>query len=478
MKYLPYYFLAWMLMYLVAGCEPKEEVITTNSKALLEFSTDSVKFDTIFVSTGSISQAVWVYNRNAKAVKIDEIKLANANPAFQLLINGQQTDQAQNILLRGKDSLLVLIKVTIPPTPDTAAFLQQDVLSFLTNANRQQIPLISYGQNAYFHQKVEITTNTTWQADKPHVVFDFVRVAPNVTLTIEKGTKIYFHKDATLFINGRLKVNGTVNRRVIFASDRRERYYADVPGQWQGIKFEGTSANNYIRFAEVKNATYGLWANNPDHDETDYDLTVSQSVIQNMFESGILSHGADVRAVNTLITNCGQNAVLGKGGGNYDFTYCTFANYTMGFRPESLSLSLSDRLQTATGQNQDYRVKLNLQNSIIWAGKRSSARYQDQIYLGNEGGTTAQLQISNSVLQTESYKEQAAFTCCNNAINIDPKFKSTPEDLISDRTNFKLDTLSPVSNIAKRIPAVLKDLEDNSRNPITPDPGAYERTTP
>ena len=467
-----------LLFYLVAGCEPKEDIITTNPKAALEFSTDSVKFDTVFVSTGSISQAVWVYNRNAKAVKINEVKLTNANPVYQLIIDGQATNQVQNILLRGKDSLLVLVKVTIPPSSDSIPFLQQDVLSFLTNSNRQEVPLITYGENAYFHKKEEITANTTWSADKPHVVFDFVRIAPNVTLTIEKGTRVYFHKEAALLVNGQLKVNGTAEKRVQFAGDRRERYYADVPGQWQGIKFEGTSSNNDIRFAEIKNATYGLWANNPDQDEADYDLTINQTIIQNMFETGIVSSGADVQAVNTLIANCGKSAVLGKGGGNFDFTYCTLANYTLGFRPETTTLSFSDRLRTEAGQNQDYRIKLNLQNSIIWAGKRSSSRFQDQILFINEAGTTPQLQISHSVLQTEGYKEVEASTCCNNAINVDPKFKSTLESLETTGTNFRLDTLSPVSNSARPVPAVLKDLEDKLRNPVTPDPGAYERTNP
>ncbi|QNF32788.1 hypothetical protein HUW51_08600 [Adhaeribacter swui] len=469
------FFISWTL-YSLTACEPKEDIITTDPAAKLEFSTDSVKFDTVFVNTSSASRAVWVYNRQNKAVKISEIKLAQGNNAYQLTIDGQETNHASNVLVRGRDSLLVLVKAKIPTTTDTTAFILTDAITFLTNANRQQIPVVSYGQNAYFHTKAEITTNAIWKADKPHVVNNFVRVKTGVKLAIEKGAKIYFGKDAALFIHGSLQVNGTHNQRVAFKGIRRELFYASVPGQWQGIKFEATSQNNSIHFADIKNATYGLWAANPDRDETDYDLEINQTVIQNMFETGIRSHGADVRAINSLITNCGQSAVLGLGGGNYQFIYCTLANYTVGFRPETLTMHFSDRLKEADQPNQDYRVKLLVQNSIIWSGKRSNSTFPDQIRINNEAGTTPQLELRNSVLQTVTLAEHPAFNCCSNLLNIDPKFKAPTGRLEVDTPDFRLDTLSPVSNKAMALPEITKDLDNINRHATTPDPGAYERT--
>ncbi|QMU30966.1 hypothetical protein [Adhaeribacter radiodurans] len=467
-----------MFIYGLGSCEPKEEIVTTDSKAQLEFSTDSLKFNTVFVNTASASRAVWVYNRRSNAIKITEIKLEQANPAYQLIVDGQETTQANNVLLRGKDSLLVIVKVTIPATQDTAAFIQTDALSFLVNSNQQRVVLVSYGQNAYFHSKTEITTNTTWKADKPHVVYGSVSVAAGGKLIIEPGSKIYFHKDAALIVKGSLEVKGTVNKRVLFTGDRRERLYAAVPGQWLGIKFEATSTYNYIQFADIKNATFGLWAANPDQDETDYDLKIEQSIIQNMFETGILSHGADVQVTNTLITNCGQSAVLGLGGGNYNFTYCTLANYTVGFRPGSVTLLLTDQLKVADRPNQEYRVQLLMQNSIVWAGKHNSLIAQDQIQLKNEAGTTPQLQINHSVVQTKSYQDHPAFACCDNLLNVDPLFKAPIESAESNLLDFRLDSLSPVSNTAVATPAILKDLVDKNRHLTTPDPGAYERLNP
>ncbi len=470
-----YLTICW-LIYSLTACEPKEDIITTDSTAKLEFSTDSVKFDTVFVNTVSVSRAVWVYNRQDKAVKISEVKLAQADAAYQLTIDGQEANQVNNLLLRGQDSLLVLVKVKIPATFDTSAFILTNAITFLTNSNRQQIPVLSYGQNAYFHTKTEITTNTTWEADKPHVVNSFVKVNTGVKLTIAPGAKIYFGKDAALLISGSLQVNGTSNRRVIFKGIRRETLYNDVPGQWQGIKFEASSQDNNIYFADIKNATYGLWAANPDQNEADYDLEINQTVIQNMFETGIRSYGADVRAVNSLITNCGQSAVQGLGGGNYQLIYCTLANYTVSFRPETFTLQFSDQLKEADQPIPNYRVKLLVQNSIIWAGNRSNSSYADQIQIKNEAGTTPQLELKNSVLQTVSFTEHPAFACCNNLLNIDPEFKAPTGSLEVNTPDFRLDTLSPASNKALALPTITKDLDNKNRYPNTPDPGAYERT--
>ena len=467
--------ICWLL-YGFTACEPKEEIITTDPAAKLEFSTDSVKFDTVFVNTGSVSRAIWVYNRQEKAVKISEVKLEQASTAYQLTIDGQESNQVNNLLLRGRDSLLVLVKVKVPATADTSAFILANAITFSTNSNRQQIPVVSYGENANFYNKTEITTNTTWKADKPHVVSNFVKVNAGVKLTIEPGAKIYFGKDAALLVYGSLQVNGTSNKRIAFKGIRRETLYNEVPGQWQGIKFEATSQDNHIFFADIKNATYGLWAANPDRDEADYDLEMNQTVIQNMFETGIRSYGADVRAVNSLITNCGQSAVQGLGGGNYQFIYCTLANYTVGFRPETVALQFSDQLKEADQPNQESRVKLLVQNSIIWSGKRSNSSFADQIQIKNEAGTTPQLEFKNSVLQTISFSEHPAFACCNNLLNIDPEFKVPTGSLEVNSPDFRLDTLSPASNKAVALPAITKDLDNKNRHPNTPDPGAYERT--
>ena len=41
----------------------------------LSFSTDTLKFDTVFTSLGSVTRSFKIYNTNNKRVKINQIKL-------------------------------------------------------------------------------------------------------------------------------------------------------------------------------------------------------------------------------------------------------------------------------------------------------------------------------------------------------------------------------------------------------------------
>ena len=96
---------------LLPGCGPKEELLTTDSSAKLEFSTDTVMFDTVFVQTRTVSKRLWVYNRNKRAVQVEEIRLAGTyGQPYKLIIDGDSGAARQNVLIRGRDSLLVLVK--------------------------------------------------------------------------------------------------------------------------------------------------------------------------------------------------------------------------------------------------------------------------------------------------------------------------------------------------------------------------------
>ena len=55
---------------------------------------------------------------------------------------------------------------------------------------------------------------------------------PCQLLTIEPGVRIHLHRDALLYVEGTLQVNGTLDEPVLFAGDRLEEFYEDKPGQW------------------------------------------------------------------------------------------------------------------------------------------------------------------------------------------------------------------------------------------------------
>ncbi|UOQ73254.1 hypothetical protein [Hymenobacter cellulosilyticus] len=265
------------LLTVLPGCEPKEDLFTTDPGAKLEFSADTVLFDTVFTQVGTVTKRLWVYNRNSRAVKVEQISVLNpAVSEYSLIVNGDAGPVANNVEIRGKDSLLVLVRAKLGPggaQPEGKPFLIADQLRFKTNGNDQQVELVAYGQNAFFHRGV-LACNEVWRKDKPHVLPSSVLVPAGCVLTIEAGARVYAHAGAAIIVKGTLRVNPdyaptgpikpTDPNIVRFSGDRLEPFYNEVPGQWAGIQFDSVSSrNNLIRYAEIKNAGFGLLVYNP-----------------------------------------------------------------------------------------------------------------------------------------------------------------------------------------------------------------------
>lgn len=446
-----------LLLFSVFSCKPEDEIFTVDPSARLSFSTDTVLFDTVFVTRGSITKRLLVYNPNDKAVKIDEIKLGRlGNSEYKLWIDGAETSVARHVELRGKDSLYIHVEVSIDPRNLDSAFLVKDSITFLTNKNQQHVKLIAYGQDAFFHTREEIC-NTTWSNSKPHVIVDTVYVKPGCTLTIEEGAQIFSNNNAVLLVDGTLIVNGTKDKRVHFRQIRREKVRDEFPGQWEGIRFLTRSGGNVLRHTEIRNALYGIQVGNPGAGST----TLENCIIKNMSYDGILAFSSEVKAVNTVVSNCGRFNVAGFGGGKYEFIYCTFANYS-GFNRQEPLFVLTDYI----GDNiQNQQVQLQLVNSIIWG---NIPKLKDEFLYDGAPANFINPVVRNNIIKTDLYK--TVFNTNGNILNLDPEFRSPAKQ------DFRLDTLSPANGAAFNGTGILKDLLEENRNPNTPDIGAYEKT--
>ncbi|MEL6805597.1 MAG: hypothetical protein AAFO91_17645, partial [Bacteroidota bacterium] len=76
----PYHALLFLLFVLpqvglLTSCDPDTD-IRTGSDIVLEFSVDTLKFDTVFTARGSATRSFRVYNRSDEAIQIDRISLA------------------------------------------------------------------------------------------------------------------------------------------------------------------------------------------------------------------------------------------------------------------------------------------------------------------------------------------------------------------------------------------------------------------
>ena len=516
---LPLFLVLSCLLCFLPGCEPKEDLVQTTGR--LEFAQDTVLFDTVFTTIRTVTKRLWVYNRNRGAVKTNISLAGTAGNTYSLIINGDAGTAKSDVLIRGNDSLQILVRAALGDNGQATTpkqFVVTDQVNFRTNGNEQNVKLVAYGQNAYFHRADIVSKNTTWATDKPHVIINSnytdpgngqvyslgVVVLRGVTLTIPKGARIYCHAGAYLQVDGTLRVNddfapGTgatdtvkaTNANIVrFQGDRLEPGYADIPGQWGGIVFTATSRNNSIRYAEIKNATFGALLLNPEalpHP----DLTLTNTVVRNISGSnlsfanatasaggGVISYSGDLTAVNCLFTNCGEYAVVGVGGGVYNFNFCTFANYTPAFRRETASLSFTN--EKATNAKIPLPLTFNLRNSIVWGSNLGPGTIDDELYLKNYTEYASTISIRNSLLRTKAYAStpEVVGATGTNLLNVDPLFVRTA--LISSRPDYTLQATSPAHTprrpAAGNMPARdLRNLPRPAAGQTQPALGAYER---
>lgn len=404
----------------------KEELIDTNPSTKLQFSTDSILFDTVFTSAGTTNRVLKIFNYNKNSVVISDIKLAGGNAsAFKININGVATSSLSNVKIRGNDSIYVFVKAFINPNSVNAPFVVEDELSFNLNGTLEKIPVIAYGQNAVYLKGTVIRNNTTFTKDKPYIIFNFALVNENVTLNINAGAKLYFHKDAKLFVSGSLKANGTLTDSITFTSDRQERIYDDEPGQWSGIHLLRPSFNNQINYTTVKNALVGIRVDSLSNNANPK-LLLTNSIVKNHEVAGVLGYTASITGINNLMFNCGQFLVIGLYGGDYIFFQNTLANFNFNFPRRSPSVYLSDNLNDNTTLTKSLRSTFT--NNIIHG---SLAR---ELELSKKGTGVFVTNFTNNLIKTD---QQAQFGTTN-IFNQDPLF------IEARKENYKLVSNSPV----------------------------------
>ncbi|MFW5757718.1 MAG: hypothetical protein ACOCYO_03455, partial [Bacteroidota bacterium] len=318
----------------------RKDDFDTSPSVKLSFSTDSLLFDTVFTTIGSSTRYFKVYNRHSSDVMISDLRLAGGKSSFfRINANGSSGTHIKDIEIGANDSIYVFVEVTVDPVGEKLPLVITDSVVFNTNNNQQDVKLVAWGQDANFIRPnfsdtindIDyhlITRNTTWSGIKPWIVYGLVVVAPEASLTIEKGSQIHFHNNsAMIFMNeSSLKIEGTAEEQVFLQGDRLENDYSDLPGQWGYIWLTAGSTNHSIENAVIKNATYGVIMDSIGS-FTEPTLRMHNTIIKNMDQTGLELRGAWVEATNLVVANCGVSAINMMLGGNYNFKHITVGNY-------------------------------------------------------------------------------------------------------------------------------------------------------
>ncbi|HTB99854.1 MAG TPA: hypothetical protein VK705_04170 [Ferruginibacter sp.] len=376
-----------MLLY---ACKKDSFITSSNASVYTNLYNDTLSFDTVFTSVGSITQSFKIFNNNNQKLLLSKVKLMGGNAsAFQININGEPLSEVDNIVIAANDSIYVFVTVNINPNNKSTPFIVSDSILMSYNGNNKYVQLQAYGQNAHFLTNTIIDANTTWPNDLPYVILGSLVVNASTLLTIQPGCRIYSHANAPFLVNGTLVVNGTKQDSVVFTGDRLDASYKDLPASWPGIYFYNSSINNVLTFAIIENANQGVEVDSLSRNANPK-LTLHQCIIDNAFGPGIICNNGSLNIDNSLIYNCGSNITINSGG-NYNFTNCTVAGYGNSFvthKNPVLQVSNADSSQTIMNN-----LSATFLNCIFWG----DGSINDEVVINKQGSNTFNVLLSHCI---------------------------------------------------------------------------------
>ncbi len=468
----------------------------TNADATLNFSMDTVSFDTVFTTIGSATLYFTVRNPYSDDLEINSISLAGGdNSNFRINVDGDPSLSISDKLLRAKDSMYIFVDVNVDPKDESLPFLIKDSIVFNINGTEQRVLLQAYGQDAY-HIKlgewgpiaIQVTEDddgdldtsyfvllnhdTTLTADKPYYLHNSFVVDSNVTLTLEPGVKFYIAKNKSIYVMGSIQANGTADDPIVFRGHRLDKMitgtsYDKVPGQWGVISLQSSSFDNEFSYTNIRNGLIGLYVDSLSINDNPK-VKLNNCRIENMTASALYGINAEISAENCLFANCEQCLLYGYAGGKYDFTNCTFGNYyTWGSRRNESVALYNYYYYNSTYYPFDLE-QANFTNCIIYGSQTSELLLSNTKSDKTEIAALFNYNFDHCLIKTDVSEIDTTSTNFSDVIwNKDPLFIEP-----KDEWDFHPDTLSPVINMGKTT-TLTGDIEGNAYIGL-PDIGAFE----
>lgn len=450
----------------------KKESFITSPDARVTITADSLKFDTVFTTAGSVTQSFKIINENDQKINISSVRLMGGNSsAYKINADGIVGPEISNVEIAANDSVYVFVSVIINPNASNLPFVVQDSIQVSYNGRDRLVQLEAWGQNAHFFRNKEINANETWTNDLPYVILGSLVVDPNQILTIEKGCRIYVHADAPLVIYGSIQVNGSVDSadRVYFRGDRLDEPYKDFPASWPGIYFNSGSKDNVFNYAVLKNAYQAIAAQDPSPNASPK-VTLNECIIDNAYDAGIITNNSSISATNCLISNCGKNLALVKGG-DYQFVHCTIASYSNDYILHKDPVLLASNYINVNNVPQAAPLNALFRNCIFWG---EGGLVDDEVVIAGDPGATLTVSFDYGLWKIQKTDPSTVAGVTANQIinNQPPLFDSI--NTSKRYYDFHLQMNSPA--IDKGINAgVSIDLDGKPRPVGVPDLGCYER---
>lgn len=458
-------FVIFIVIIFLSSCEKP----IRNDVSVLAFSDDTIFFDTVFTTIGSTTRELRVINISRDRLLIDNIYLAGGTQSpFRINIDGEAVLSRKQVQIFPRDSVIIFVDVIIDPINNNHPVFISDSIIFETGGDTQKVFLNAWGQDIILFRDQVIQTST-WSQLKPYLIYGNLLVDTSQTLFIEKGVKVLFHKNSSMTVAGNIIVSGTYDAPVLFASDRLEQPYYDVPGQWKGIFISSLSSGNFINHAEIRNPVFGIRMGDPADAGSAGMPSLKLNAVSIMHSSvtGLAAYYGNVEAVNSVFAHCGTHCLSLTAGGEYNFVHCTLYNsWEYGIRLTPL-MFVSEKSQNVGGVSG--QLGLTLTNCAVYGDLISEI-----MIVPSSSFPSGNYYFDHCLLKIDT----ASFNLWDPAklfgviVNKDPRFIKAVE------YDFRPDTLSPLINSGNIITSDIypEDIRGASRlNDTMPDIGAWER---
>ncbi len=439
----------------ILGCDPLADPVSGH----LGFSSDTISFDTVFTGAGSATLEFRIINLENDPILIDRIWLGGGTASpFRLNIDGQPVAGMDNVTIAKGDSIFIFVIVTVDPTGGDLPLAVADSVNFLSGNYSGRVILEAWGQDIRLVDE-DIHSPAVWTEGKPYVITGSLLIDTLATLTLEPGTRVYMHRDAEVTVAGSLYAGGTAEKRVIFATDRLEKEYKDVPGRWKGIRFLSCSRGNVLDYTDIRNAEVAVAITGESSSVPDLRMN-SVSIMHNTVASVVASH-ADLFAVNSLFAHTGFSTISINDGGSYEFIHCTVSNrWEYGFRSEPALL-----INPLSGT----MPAVSVVNSVI-----SGSLSNEMVIKGSASLAASGFRADSSLIKVDTLSSVWYSSTLFRHVITSPAPRFIDEAL----WDFRPDTLSPLLDRAGRTEMAVWPLDIRSKpRPVYggPDIGAFER---
>ncbi len=467
MRNLLYIFLLFLSAAFVGSCISDD--FTTSPGVRLQFSNDTVSFDTVFTDIGTPTARLKVFNPDKKSINISSIRFSNPDSPFSMNVDGVSGYDFSNVEIRGGDSIFIFIECYLPENQGNLPFRVSDQLLFQVNGNQQSVVVEAYGQNVTRLRNAKVESDMTLTADRPYIIFDSLTVSKGATLKIEPGAMVLFHDKASLVVEGTLEAVGAPGKMIQMRGDRLDNVLPDVgydilAGQWKGIRFAAESFGNRMEYVDMRSTNYGVVVDST-ADLSRQKLTLVNSWLHNSERNVLQSKYAKVDAYGCVFSEA-ADAVVSLTGGEHTFSQCTLSNYYLFSLISNPILSLYHLLPAQAADNPaNPLMKASFNNCIIY-GLAADL---------NEGDLTGSDVFVRYTLMKAKGSDDANFLDC--LWDKDPLFLTVREDYYF---NYHVKEDSPAieaGSPALVAPQTATDMDGNLRMPggIRPTLGAYAK---